>query len=282
MVSLCPVLQYTDRISEREFVQHVLQDITAINQRESGTTTSTTHAFSLTPGSIGEWDDNFFTMVLQMSLDSDPKYPRPSSRPVREFTAEANLHEMFLLDVGSVRSLPPFANTLTSTVMPYGNPDLVCSCMKDGSQIILFPIEMKRPLYLHLDDGISYPAAYLQQGSRSQGPAGPLKQIFGYMRLNGYRYGILSTYTQTWVIKRVREHEDDILVSPTIQFNRTEPTLLQCYLWLIRTVDNDVEWQPDIPDEAMVKDKLERDQPKGKDAKRDRDYEPEHANQASK
>ncbi|KAI7831680.1 hypothetical protein BC939DRAFT_147009 [Gamsiella multidivaricata] len=68
------------------------------------------------------------------------------------------------------------------------------------------------------------------------------------MRSNGFRYDIIPTYTQTWFIKRVSECENDILVSPTIQFDSTRPTLLQCYLWLIRTADNDVEWQPDSPD----------------------------------
>ncbi|KAI7825710.1 hypothetical protein BC939DRAFT_448194 [Gamsiella multidivaricata] len=85
---------------------------------------------------------------------------------------------------------------------------------------------MSKPSYLHLDGGTSYPAAYLAQGSQTQGPAGALEQIFGYMRFNGFRYGVLSTYTQTWFIKRVKEHEDDILVSPTIQFDGREPTLL--------------------------------------------------------
>ncbi|ORZ10006.1 hypothetical protein BCR41DRAFT_132343 [Lobosporangium transversale] len=208
-----------------------------------------------------------------MPLATEPQYTRPSFSLVRTFTTESDLQGIFRYDVGSVRGLPPFTDTRGSFRLTYGTPDLVCS--REDNRLALFPIEMKRPVKLHLNDDTSYSVAYLAQGSSSQGPVGPLKQIFGYIRLNGFRYGVLSTYTQTWFIKRDSAHGDGILISPTIHFDRTNPTLLQCYLWLIRTVDSDTEWQPDIPDETSVEYMLSKEQPEDKATKRDSDFVPE-------
>ncbi|KAG0226982.1 hypothetical protein BGW42_003269 [Actinomortierella wolfii] len=216
-------------------------------------------------------DDDTYIIVQRPFLPQTVHQRLSSFSSVRTFTTESDLQGIFRHDVGSVRSLPPFADTYGSFSLPFGTPDLVCS--RENDQSVLFPIEMKRLIELHLDDNTSYPAAYLAQESPTQCPIGPLRQIFGYMRLNGFRYGVLSTYRQTWFIKRVSGRGNDILVSPTIRFDRTEPTLLQCYLWLIRTADNDTEWQPDIPDEASVEAMLSKEQP-DKDANRDSDFDP--------
>ncbi|KAF9583571.1 hypothetical protein BGW38_009160 [Lunasporangiospora selenospora] len=89
------------------------------------------------------------------------------------------------------------------------------------------------------------------------------------MRLNGFRYGVLSTYTQTWFIKRVSRHGENILISLTIRFDRTNTTLLQCYLWFIRAADGDTEWQSDAPDEASAEAMLSKEWPEDKTAKHD-------------
>jgi len=67
------------------------------------------------------------------------------------------------------------------------------------------------------------------------------------MKHNGFRYGVLSSYTQTWFLKRVVEDNNEVLLlSPTIRFDRRDPTLLQCYLWLIRTAPVDAK-MPEKP-----------------------------------
>ncbi|KAG0040540.1 hypothetical protein BGZ83_002503, partial [Gryganskiella cystojenkinii] len=63
-----------------------------------------------------------------------------------------------------------------------------------------------RPVYLHLEGDISLVRAYVEQGSGPRGPVRPLQQLYGYMKHNGFRYGVLSTYTQSWFAKRVEEH----------------------------------------------------------------------------
>ncbi|KAG0258894.1 hypothetical protein DFQ27_004402 [Actinomortierella ambigua] len=229
----------TDRASETEFVQIVVRDVDGRAQRPRSRS-DTCRGYALSPTS---------------------------------YRGEVDIQAIFRVDVGSVKILPPFAVTLSVFDLQHGTPDLVCSRHDESSA--LFPIELKRPIELHLDD-TDFPAAFLAPQSSTQSPIGPLRQIFGYMKLNGFRYGVLSTYRQTWFFKRVSRDSNDILVSPIIQFDRTEPTLLQCYLWLIRTADSDTEWQPDIPDEATVEAMLVQEQPEDRDAKRDSDLDPGH------
>ncbi|KAI7825665.1 hypothetical protein BC939DRAFT_514975 [Gamsiella multidivaricata] len=109
---------------------------------------------------------------------------------------------------------------------------------------------MEKSSYLRLDDGTSCPAAYQAQITQAQGPAGALEQIFGYMPSNGFRYGVLSTYTQTWFIKRVKEGTAD------------------------KGGRQGLEWQPDSLDNPTADNMLTNEQPEYKAAKRGRDWEP--------
>ncbi|KAG0281992.1 hypothetical protein BGZ97_009190 [Linnemannia gamsii] len=145
-----------------------------------------------------------------------------------------------------------------------GAPDLVCQRMnsdRDLPESFLFPIEIKRPADLRSGNLVGDYEAQEQSGA-SEGPGDHLRQAFGYMRLNGYRYGILSTYEQTWFLKRGnRDVDNDLEVSPTIAFDRSEPTLLQCYLWFIRLADSDprpLDPPTDTELSKMIKDKERR------------------------
>ena len=102
-----------------------------------------------------------------------------------------------------------------------------------------------------------------------------LKQAFGYIRLNGYRYGVLSTYEQTWFLMRMEQDSTVLLVSPTIAFDSAEPTLLQCYLWFIRKAHNDHEWTMDPPNDQDLETILEDEYPPDdKRERKDSQYEP--------
>ncbi|KAG0357033.1 hypothetical protein BG005_003994 [Podila minutissima] len=202
-------------------------------------TTATHPSISVTP-TVRFWE-GFKDSVRGMELDPIPRYPPPQFKEDRLFIPEISLQELFLHDLGTVKLLPPFAKTIRIMGLPHGIPDLVC--MREGSKTdepesILFPIEIRRPIVLQSRNLVT---DYNEQGQSgaARGPARALKQTFGYMRLNGYRYGVLSTYEQTWFLKRVARGSNDILVSPTIDFDITEPTLLQCYLWIKITTRSD-------------------------------------------
>ncbi|GJJ76177.1 hypothetical protein EMPS_08536 [Entomortierella parvispora] len=232
------VFRWKDLLSEYDFVNLHLEDITSTNQSAPGSQQESTREYSLTPHAVRLWR-NFLPSVRAMQLANVPLYPRPIFHPRRQANSESTLTGVFLNDMGSLETLPPFARTeeVTSLIgIKYGIPDLVCSCLQaDGiSTTLLFPVEVKTSGVLHLNDGIRYDLAYHQQISRSIGPARPLRQIYGYMKLNGFRYGVLSTYKQTWFFMITGVNNDELLVSPTIPYNNRGPTVQQCYLWLIR------------------------------------------------
>ncbi|KAF9555488.1 hypothetical protein EC968_008898, partial [Mortierella alpina] len=90
--------------------------------------------------------------------------------------------------------------------LPRGIPDLVC--IKKGGKFddpesVLFPLEIKRPIILRSENLIR---DYELQKQQAAGPVHrALRQTFGYMRLNGHRYGVLSTYEQTWFLMRAEQ-----------------------------------------------------------------------------
>nr|CAG8603795.1 510_t:CDS:2 [Entrophospora candida] len=56
----------------------------------------------------------------------------------------------------------------------------------------------------------------------------PINQIYGYMCANKLRYGVLSTFNQTWFLKRgVKEDQGWLQTSDVITNTSTDPTLLK-------------------------------------------------------
>ncbi|GJJ76176.1 hypothetical protein EMPS_08535 [Entomortierella parvispora] len=236
------VVRWQNLLTESEFVHVRLRDIIVTNRERPDTLPDGARKYPLTPRTVCLWD-TFAPSVLEMQLANTPVYPMPIFHPRRTTATVTQLSSVFLTDVGAVESLPHSAETMFTYGLPCGMPDLqVCSDIENGNaSTTLFPIVITMPSVLHLSNGVSFHEAYYQQGSLTMSPSGPLNRIYGYMKLNGYRYGVLSTYTQTWFLKITGEKDDLLLVSPTISRNSTTPTVhvQQCYLWLIREAAKD-------------------------------------------
>jgi hypothetical protein len=195
-----------------------------------------------------------------MGLETTPQYERPRFMEDRKFRPESMLHVLFKHDFGSVKVLPPFAETTQIMRLRRGIPDLVC--LKENSnpelpQSVLFPIEIKRPVLLQSDD-LLHDYLVEDRTEYTRRVMGPVNQVFGYMRLNGYRYGFLSAYEQTWFMKRGDQGTKDLMISPTIAFDVSEPSLLQCYVWFIRQAFADE--RPLDPPTSIEKDRMLKDE----------------------
>ncbi|KAF9165642.1 hypothetical protein DFQ26_009654 [Actinomortierella ambigua] len=260
-----------DLISELVFVRCVLDAIVGKQQEGSAGRGSTSSEYSLT-ASPRPWD--ILNFVRNMDLDSTPRYRRPRFMERRSFRPESELQQLFKYDLGCVSVLPPFAETIQVMSLRHGKPDLVC--LKAGgdpdlAESVLFPIEIKRPVILRSENLVQDYLAQDQSGDTG-GVLGPVNQIYGYMRLNGYRYGILSTYEQTWFMKRGNLGTNDLMISPAIAFDSREPTLLQYYLWFIREASNDPQPLDPPTDKAkaqMLKDERRNDK-RRRDARSDK------------
>lgn len=238
---------------------------------------STQRVFSFSP-SPRPWD--ILNSVLSMELDPTPKHKRPQFMEDRGYTLESTLHELFKHDFGCVKVLPPLAKTTQIMGLSRGLPDLVClrnNSDRDMPESVLFPIEIKRPAVLQSENLVEDYETQEQSGTAAS-PRDALRQAFGYMRLNGYRYGVLSTYEQTWFLKRGDQDADhDLMVSPTIAFNRSEPTLLQCYLWFIRQADADqrpLDPPTDNEMDMMLNDEHDRNDKRRKLGKSNKEKKP--------
>ncbi|ORY94349.1 kinase-like domain-containing protein [Lobosporangium transversale] len=146
-----------------------------------------------------------------MTLSDTPLYEPPSFQKRRVFEEES---------------------AITAMAAHRGEPDSQCLL---SSGRILFPIEVKKPYVLFVNQGIELGDAYNANSDReSAGPVRPLRQILGYMWCNGYRYGVLTSLEQTWFIRlhinNAGDQTRDIEVSPTVYHSQTNPTLLQSYL----------------------------------------------------
>lgn len=212
-----------------------------------------------------------------MLLDQTPQYGPPRFLDIRNFEREETLHGLFQYDLGSIWVLPPFATMEKIMGLEHGSPDLVC--LKKGGdttkwQSILFPIEMKRPVILESEDLVADYNSQVQAG-QATGMVRSVQQEYGYLWCNGYRYGILSSYEQTWFTKRDRANFQTLLVSPPIRFDWTEPTLLQCYLWFIRQASADKNSLLKPLSATQVEEILEKEQERNaKQGDKDPPYQP--------
>ncbi|CAG8689861.1 6588_t:CDS:2, partial [Funneliformis mosseae] len=59
-----------------------------------------------------------------------------------------------------------------------------------------------------------------------------LRQRFGYLVDNHSQYGILSTYNQNWFIKRPNDEPRTLEISPTIDIQSENPSILKCYAYI--------------------------------------------------
>ncbi|KAF9209733.1 hypothetical protein BGZ49_001803 [Haplosporangium sp. Z 27] len=233
-------------ISERQFVQHVPPPITGMNQGPDGSSRSTRRRYLVAPTSISLWAE-FLTEVNGMPPDDTPHYSAPSFMKDRGFYVESTVTAMFANDIGSVRNLEPLTwtrATPTPAIMN-GKPDLTRLRQQNNQK--LFSIVVKRPYVLALNDNATFPRAYLTGRHLTTGPIQPSL----YVRF-------LDTCF-TWFIKRIGQDGEmdrntrDIVVSPTINHNQHNPTLLQSYLWFIRLTANDINVKMDPPNKQTIR-----------------------------
>ncbi|KAG0364204.1 hypothetical protein BGX24_004743, partial [Mortierella sp. AD032] len=151
----------------------------------------------------------------------------------------ANVYEVLnrLLSVGRI-GMHPEAKVV-------GRPDRVYYQPPRDARIL---IQIKTNRALACDDLVAKFREDMDLVARNEAPANPtwhqVHQIFGYLSHNNLRYGVLTTYHQTWFMRR---DAGRIRISPTIYHDNITPTLLQCYMYLIELADQDHTTPPAPP-----------------------------------
>ncbi|KAF9085044.1 hypothetical protein BGX27_003555 [Mortierella sp. AM989] len=153
-----------------KFVQYIPPDIIGLEQGPDGTGRSSGRTYMMNPTSIALWADSLLN-VNSIQLDTTPLHTAPVFYPDRSYYIEETITATFATDVGSVRVLEPqtWTRVLNSHAINSGRPDLICPKQENNQE--LFPIEVKRPYVLTLDDNTSLPQAYASGRDLSTGPA---------------------------------------------------------------------------------------------------------------
>ena len=60
-----------------------------------------------------------------------------------------------------------------------------------------------------------------------------IKEIYGYMGHNELQYGALSTYENTWFIRRPPDNPSKLFISEAVTNSAADPTLLQCFAYIM-------------------------------------------------
>ncbi|CAG8769562.1 11030_t:CDS:10, partial [Dentiscutata erythropus] len=108
---------------------------------------------------------------------------------------------------------------------------------------VLIPIEYKTCWVLRVPSNKKIVDLYLREkdikagnikGSKNASAYDAINQIYGYMCANKLRYGILSTFDQTFFLKRsVKENNGFLQISDAVTNVSTEPTLLKSISYII-------------------------------------------------
>ncbi|RGB24671.1 hypothetical protein C1646_772746, partial [Rhizophagus diaphanus] len=102
----------------------------------------------------------------------------------------------------------------------------------------------------------------------------PINQMYGYMCTNKLRYGILSTYDQTWFLERgvVGEDHGWLHISDTITNSSTDPTLLKSVAY-IKDLTFKNRYVPFLEKPVMIADNVDEESDSSdKEQKGDSDF----------
>ncbi|CAG8645552.1 1633_t:CDS:1, partial [Paraglomus occultum] len=235
-------------IGEADLLSLIPPSLGYADLRKSAQTSAAT--YSHIPIKVVQWvgfENDVNSMAAR--LNNDPQYPNPTfeqySRVTNEEAVRRALSSNVLrkLDIlGSRRNPPEEFNDHSAMQEITGEPDFIlCRYVSDQNVIPLIAVEVKTKWVLSFPPG-NLISKYNTEEARRQNhqigdggcsPLHPVKQIYGYLGHNCLQYGVLTTYNQSWFLRRPSEPHGNLYISPAIAIDNVQPTLLQCFAYLI-------------------------------------------------
>ncbi|RHZ76666.1 hypothetical protein Glove_194g7 [Diversispora epigaea] len=203
---------------------------------------STASAYPLFPDDVREWIQ-FFRGVRLARI----QYPLPveqfpvfqtEARPLR---IEKDAEDRFRYNVLSpVDKILKIQGAIFHRRYPelLGVPDFVLGT--NNPIVAKMPIEMKTRFNLNLcGHNLWTIYRHAQRDHNFKFRKAILSQIFGAMACNGFHYGILSNYSDTYFLKREETNQTTLYVSRVVQPNDVNPTLRECVYYISQLAIND-------------------------------------------
>ncbi|EXX70942.1 kinase-like domain-containing protein [Rhizophagus irregularis DAOM 181602=DAOM 197198] len=257
-------------ISLATIVSDILPNLTYLNLRNKSNscTESTELRF---PDEIVNWA-GFEQEVLAWQPEVNKEYQKPTFSQRRTITCEKDI--CTASDINIYETLTPLdrsilfldGRALESIV---GQPDFI---IVNGNMVVLMVWECKTKWVLKVLPNEDIIVLYEQEKEIKEGSYvcsnnasifGSINQVYGYMCANSLKYGVLSTYDQTWFLKRevVNVGEEDhgrLYVSNTIMSVSTSPTLLKSVAYMIDLASNN-HYAPFLKKPTMTVDDTNED-----------------------
>ncbi|GJJ78400.1 hypothetical protein EMPS_10759 [Entomortierella parvispora] len=229
-------------MSESEILGRKLPDL-VYDRAEEPSKATTNSPYRRTPALVTTWTD-FQSAAASKKYSTEQKF----NRNLFEFNTlpsavvdEASLTTELYTNVFKVLNglVPPGSLFIhrPGAANVVGQPDLIYRVPPYKAMIL---IEVKTKWVMECDDlaqKYNDDRKLIANGSKPENSVIlPLEQIYGYLVHNRLKYGVLTTYEQTYFLKR---EGNTLLVSPTIYHTDRFPTALQCYKHIVDLVNED-------------------------------------------
>ena len=155
-----------------------------------------------------------------------PRYNKYSFKTTR-VPSEIQLQHCFMYNILEPlqRLFMDLEFNTSEAINMMGKPDFIC--LPAGQpNTLLMAIEIKTRWVLSGDTNLVG-----EYNQRKQPVVRSVEQIYGYLKLNNLRYGIISMYDITWFIKLSDDKE--LFISPPIKHDDTGPTLFECFAYIV-------------------------------------------------
>ncbi|PKC62672.1 hypothetical protein RhiirA1_464848 [Rhizophagus irregularis] len=235
------------KISLTEIIQNTLPNLVYPQLRHNKSDSSIISVERRFPDKISIWKDFKEKVQLWKSVCVDKKYKKPIFGS-RIITCEKDIWTASEINIHDI--LTPLDRSicfLDGRALKYmaGEPDFI---VVDENYKVLIPFEYKTKWVLKVPFNKNIVELYLQEkgirerkfvGTKETSAYNPINQIYGYMCANRLCYGVLSTFDQTWFLKRgIIGNHGWLQVSDVITNTSTEPTLLKSIAYIISIASN--------------------------------------------
>ncbi|PKY50767.1 hypothetical protein RhiirA4_446532 [Rhizophagus irregularis] len=242
-----PSISAKSEISLTEIIQNTLPNLVYPQLRHNKSDSSIISVERRFPDKISIWKDFKEKVQLWKSVCVDKKYKKPIFGS-RIITCEKDIWTASEINIHDI--LTPLDRSicfLDGRALKYmaGEPDFI---VVDENYKVLIPFEYKTKWVLKVPFDKDIVELYLQEkgirerkfvGPKETSAYNPINQIYGYMCANRLCYGVLSTFDQTWFLKRgVIGNHGWLQVSDVITNTSTDPTLLKSIAYIISIASN--------------------------------------------
>lgn len=229
-------IDITKKLSEADVLELIPPSV-IYNRRSDKppSTTATRCAWRRTPLKVVDWTE-FLTHVEKLTPSTNPIYERKMFRFDGSFRVARESDLYGALDANIFNLLQKLVDSdeffgSCSAHPVKAEPDRIF--YKNQEQLFL-AIEVKTKDVLALKDlvekyniDIKY---YNKDLTSPKNVVYQVNQIFGYLSWNELQYGVLTTYEETWFLKR---NAGTLYVSPAIKYTSISPTLFRCYITIM-------------------------------------------------